>query len=64
MKGRKCQIVVFLFYPVVQRLAKLFFQISIKGKRVEILGFVGDSVSVATTQLLQYKNSHWQWENK
>ena len=62
MKGHKCQTVVFIFYPVVQRLAKLFFffQISINGKRVEILGFVGDSVSVATTQLLQYKNSHWQ----
>lgn len=59
MKGHKCQTVVFLFYPIVQRLAKLFFfLISIKGKKVEILGFVGDSVSVATTQLLQYENSH------
>ena len=58
MKGHKCQTVVFLFYPIVQRLAKLFFLISIKGKKVEILGFVGDSVSVASTQLLQYENSH------
>ena len=54
-------------FILVQRLAKHFFFSPnfYKGQeRVKILGFVGDSVSVATTQLLKYKNNHWQWENK
>lgn len=50
MKGHKCQAIEFLFYPLVQRSAKFCCCCSIKGETVEILGFVGDMVSVATTQ--------------